>query len=118
MWVRLSLGVLCLVCLFALAGDAQMRVTVTAYSSYESPGRTASGLRPKPGMLAVSRDVERLLGLHFGDRVLVGGVPYLFEDRMAVRWTRRIDLFAPSYAQARQFGIQRGVVLTRVAARP
>lgn len=115
MWVRIALGVLCVVVCFALAGDAQsVRVTVTAYSSRESRGLTASGVRPQPGMLAVSRDVERLLGLHFGDRVTLGGVPYTFEDRMHRRWGTRVDLFSPSYAQARQFGIKRGVVLVRV----
>ena len=112
MRLRLALVLLCVLCGFCLAGDArQERVTVTAYSAVESRGLTASGLRPRPGMLALSRDLERALGVAFGDTVTLGGVPYVFEDRMNKKWRKRVDIFSPSYRQAKQFGIKHQVLL-------
>ena len=105
----LTRAALLLLCLLALRGDAcpeRLPVTVTAYASGTV---TASGRRPQPGMLALSRDVERALGVRFGDRVQLAGLgTYTFQDRMPRRWTRRVDLYLPSRHAARQFGKQRG----------
>jgi hypothetical protein len=127
---------LLLLCLLALRGDAcpeRLAVTVTAYASGTV---TASGRRPQPGMLALSRDVERALGVRFGDQVqllpmtndelrIVKGrkirsplrnsqfairTSYRFEDRMPRRWTRRVDRYLSTRHAARQFGIQRAWV--------
>jgi len=102
------LGVLCLLCLVALHGDAPaadpLRVTVTAYASGTV---TTSGKRPRPGMIALSRDVERALRVHFGDLVHLSGLgPYRFEDRMPWYWHRRVDVYLASRQAARQFGKQ------------
>jgi hypothetical protein len=116
MRVRLALLLLCLLCAFALCGDARqdsVRVTMTAYSPGDSGRITASGVRAQPGMLAVSRDVERLMGLRFGEWLLVGGRRVQFMDRMARRWHLRIDLRVATYAQAVQFGRHEGVLLVR-----
>jgi 3D (Asp-Asp-Asp) domain-containing protein len=93
-------------------------VSVTAYSY--SGGRypyniTASGKRVKEGMLALSRDVERNLGLNFGDRVLLHGLGvFEFQDRMASRWTHKADVFMHSDHKARSFGVKRHIVLVKL----
>jgi 3D (Asp-Asp-Asp) domain-containing protein len=106
--------ILLLIC-FAFTGDARqdtVTVTVTAYSPGDSGTITASGKRAKPGMLAISRDLERLLGLRFGDRVrLVGYGTFPVEDRMARRWKRRVDVRVATHREARQFGIRHGIPL-------
>jgi 3D (Asp-Asp-Asp) domain-containing protein len=80
-------------------------VTVTAYASGT---RTASGRRPRPGMLAVSRDLERALHLHFGDRITLENFgTFIFEDRMPRQWSRRVDVYMSSKRKALQFGKRR-----------
>ena len=112
---RVALPLLILLCLLALTSDARqdrLQVTVTAYAS---GWITASGRRPRPGMIALSRDVERLLGVRFGDRVqLVGLGTYVFEDRMPWYWHRRVDVYLPPTVRALDFGIKRDVTLRRV----
>jgi 3D (Asp-Asp-Asp) domain-containing protein len=99
-------------CLVA-RGEAQpLRVTVTAYSQGIL---TAAGTRPRVGILALSRDVERALQVRFGDQVSLGGLgTYTFGDRMPRQWHRRVDLYLPPHARARHFGIRHGVRLTRL----
>ncbi len=122
MRTRCALVLMCLLCLFALTGDARqssMRVTVTAYSPGDSGHITASGKRAKPGMLALSRDLERLLGLRLGDRVRLEGYgTFPVEDRMARRWRKRVDVRVATYREARAFGVKRGVTLTVVPQTP
>src|SRR5437660_633962 len=89
MCVRLALLLVCLLCAFALAGDTSrsIPVVVTAYTHTGRP--TASGLRPQVGMVALSRDLERTLQMHFGQTLeLVGLGHFVFHDRMARRWTK------------------------------
>ena len=105
MIARVGLALLCLLCLCLLTGDAHqptIAVTVTAYTYTGS--KTSTGRKPAPGMLAISRDLERYLT--FGDRVLLLGSVYTIQDRMHKRWHRRVDIFMPSRSQARHFGIQ------------
>src|SRR5215813_53248 len=104
MWRRLAL-LLLLVPLCALGGDTpahHLSVTVTAYCT----GRvTAAGTRPRVGIVALSRDVERRMWLELYDTVRVQGMGvYTFEDRMPLYWQRRVDVYMPSCADARQFG--------------
>jgi 3D (Asp-Asp-Asp) domain-containing protein len=81
----------------------RLRVTVTAYSH---AGQTASGRRVRPGIVALSRDVERALGVTFGARVVLEGVgTFVFDDRVAARHRRRVDIFVASPQAARQFGV-------------
>lgn len=93
-------------------------VTVTAYSynGGASPhGITASGKKVKEGMVAVSRDVERTLNLAFGDRVLLHGLGvYEYQDRMASRMRKKVDVFLESDRKARRFGVKRQVVLVKL----
>jgi 3D (Asp-Asp-Asp) domain-containing protein len=86
-------------------------VTVTAYSH---SGKTASGRRVRPGVVALSRDLEQALGVTFGERVVVEGVgTFVFEDRVSARLRRRVDIFMPSTQAARRFGVK--VAEVRVA---
>jgi 3D (Asp-Asp-Asp) domain-containing protein len=83
-------------------------VTLTAYAAGL---RTASGLRPSEGTVALSRDVERTLGAHFGDQVSIAGLGvFVFEDRMPGYWRRRADLYLPPRTRALHFGKRHGVV--------
>lgn len=104
---RVLVGFLLLFCLLGLTSEARqerLQVTVTAYAS---GWITASGRRPRPGMIALSRDVERLLGVRFGDRVRLEGLgDYVFQDRMPWHWYRRVDLYLPSRQAAVQFGVR------------
>ncbi len=102
----------------ATMGVSMSIVSVTAYSY--SGGQypynvTASGQRVQEGMIAVSRDVERDLGLNFGDRVLLHGLGvFEFQDRMAPRWTFKADVFMQSDHKARSFGVRRQIVLVKL----
>ena len=93
------------------APASRLRVTVTAYSH---SGKTASGRRVRPGVVALSRDLEQALGVTFGERVVVEGVgTFVFEDRVSARLRRRVDIFMPSTQAARRFGVK--VAEVRVA---
>ena len=96
-------------------------VTVTAY--HPGPGggcssptlTTASGVKVREGIMAVSRDVEKRLGLNFGDRVLLEGLGvFEFQDRMAKRWSKKADIFMNCGLRARNFGVRRNILLVRV----
>lgn len=91
-------------------------VTVTAYHHCPgSRGITSSGRHVKRGMIAVSRDVERNLHLKFGDRLLLHGFGvYNFQDRMASRWHKRVDVYMDCQSKARRFGLKRYVVLVKL----
>ena len=92
-------------------------VTVTAYHHCPgSKGITASGQRVKTGMIAVSRDLERNLNLDFGDQVLLHGFGiFAVQDRMASRWSKKVDVYLDSQEKARRFGVRRYVVLVKLA---
>ncbi len=97
-------------------------VTVTAYHpgvydpNHSLKGITASGQRVKEGIVAVSRDVERNLNLDFGDRLLLHGLGvFEFQDRMASRCRKKVDIFMDCKQKARRFGVRRYVVLVKLA---
>ena len=84
------------------ASAHRLRVIVTAYSL---GAVTASGTRPHPGVIALSRDVERHLQVRFGDRLTLEGLgTYRFTDRMPRSWHRRVDLYMTTRHQALTFG--------------
>jgi 3D (Asp-Asp-Asp) domain-containing protein len=91
-------------------------VTAYSYSGGQYPYNiTASGRRVQEGMIALSRDVERDLGMSFGDRVLLHGLGvFEFQDRMASRWTLKADVFMHSDQKARCFGVRRQIVLVKL----
>jgi 3D (Asp-Asp-Asp) domain-containing protein len=92
-------------------------VTVTAYHHCSgSRGITASGKRVKRGMIAVSRDLENNLNLAYGDRILLHGMGvFEFQDRMAPRWHKKVDIYMNHQQQARHFGVKHYVVLVKLS---
>ena len=74
-------------------------VTVTAYTACPSecdstPFITASNKTIYIGVIALSRDIEKDLGLKFGETIYVKGIGHFtFEDRMNKRWKRRVDIY-------------------------
>lgn len=64
-------------------------------------GITAACTRPVAG-----RTVAIPRAYPLGSRVVIGGHAYVAEDRTARRFNGRIDIFFPTHAAARRFGIQ------------
>ncbi len=94
-----------------------MVVVATAYNSLpdqtkeSDPTLSASGIRLRPGLrvVAVSDDLFDQ-GLRFGTRVRIDGVPGVWRvaDRMAPRWSRRIDIYMGDDLEAAlRFGARR-----------
>jgi 3D (Asp-Asp-Asp) domain-containing protein len=85
-------------------------VEVTAYNPTEcqtdsTPYLTASNKIVRPGIVALSRDLEEDFGFTFGDTVILDGIgSFIFEDRMNARWRRRVDILMSSWEDARKFG--------------
>jgi 3D (Asp-Asp-Asp) domain-containing protein len=124
-----KMAMICLIGVGVISGMARPTmsvtmsiVTVTAYHPgvYDpatgKKGVTASGLRVKEGIVAVSRDLERSLNLDFGDRVLLHGLGvFEFQDRMANRCHKKVDIFMDCKKKAVRFGVRRYVVLVKMA---
>jgi len=91
-------------------------VTVTAYHHCSgSQGITSSGRQVQTGMIALSRDLEQNLKMDFGDRVLLHGMGvFEFQDRMAPRWKKKVDIYLDNQGKARRFGVKRYVVLVKL----
>jgi len=93
----------------------QIPVTITAYSPHvgqtdSTPLLTASQKKVSTKYIALSRDLESEYGLKFGDSVILNGIEYEFQDRMNKKWTKRVDRFFWSRAEALQFGKQDGIL--------
>lgn len=95
-----------------------IEVTVTAYNAIKNqtdntPNRTASNKKPKEGFCGVSRDLEELLGLKFGDLIYLDGLDldvfpvFQFQDRMHKRKKRQVDIYMKSVKEAKEFGIRK-----------
>ena len=90
-------------------------VTITAYSPHveqtdSTPLLTASQKRVSTKYEALSRDLETQYRLKFGDSVILNGKEYEFQDRMNKRWSRKVDRFFWSRAEALKFGKQPGIL--------
>lgn len=106
--------------------ECELEVTATAYNSHRSqtnrqPKITAWGDRLEPGIraIAVSRDLIRR-GLRHKKRVRIDGLPgeYVVLDKMARRWTKRIDIYmGDDLTAAREWG-RRRVTIRWVDDRP
>jgi 3D (Asp-Asp-Asp) domain-containing protein len=87
-------------------------VVVTAYNPVptqtdSTPEITASNRRVRPGMVALSRDLEKEFRFGFGEPVFIVGLGFfVFEDRMHKRWARRVDILMPSRRAAKEFGVK------------
>jgi 3D (Asp-Asp-Asp) domain-containing protein len=100
-----------------------LMVTVTGYTSANgesdrSGSMTAVSRRPRPGTIALSRDLLRNFTagapFSFGDRVVVPGMGvYVVEDTMHPRWTHKADIWFEDGATARRWG-NRDVYITRI----
>jgi 3D (Asp-Asp-Asp) domain-containing protein len=98
----LSLCAVALIVSFSASGDDHsLEVTATAYNSLPGQGQgdpslAAWGDTLKPGMkaIAVSRDLIPL-GLRHRTVVKVDGLPdeYRVLDKLAKRWSKRIDIY-------------------------
>lgn len=87
-------------------------VKVTAYSH---KGRTASGVPVRDGIVALSRDIEKLLDLDFGDQVRLEGLgTYTFHDRLAGHKRRQADIWVSRPGQAIKFGVRHNVLLLKI----
>jgi len=114
--VALVVATMLVACASTARFEGPLLVTISAYNSL--PGQThgdptlaAWGDVLRPGMksVAVSRDLIAL-GLTRGARVRIEGLPgeYVVLDKMARRWTRRVDLYmGEDVDAARAWGVQR-----------
>ena len=90
-------------------------VTLTAYSPTveecgPEPHTTASNVKVRRGIVAVSRDLFDQ-GWVFGKKVYVKGHGvYEIADLMSKRYTKRMDIFFPDTEEAKQFGIKQVTV--------
>lgn len=88
----------------------QRIVEVSAYSGRKTecdadPHITASTDSPRPGTVAVSRDLFNM-GWTFGKRVYLKGLgPYIINDVMNQRYQMRVDVFMDHNRAAREFGV-------------
>ena len=92
-----------------------MDVKVSAYNSVPSqtdgqPNIAAWGdtLKPRMKAIAVSRDLLAL-GFKHNTKVMIKGLPgvYLVKDKMAKRWTKRIDIYmGEKVEKAKKWGVK------------
>lgn len=85
----------------------QIKAKVTAYTKKElkKPFKTASGLKVKPGMVAVSPNLLKK-GWSFGKRVLIDGNEYIIQDILPSR-KNGFDIYMLSQKEAIKFGSQK-----------
>lgn len=115
----LTVAFLALCCASSGASPRELSVIATAYNSvpeqtWGDPMEAAWGdrldrLEPGTKVIAVSRDLLEL-GLRRGTRVKIVGLPgeYLVLDKLARRWTNRIDIYMGMDVQAaRNWGKRR-----------
>lgn len=113
---------------FSSASATELMVSVTAYSSDQSqtdstPFITATGTRTQIGTLAISRDLVGKYG--YGKKIRIirwlktdgcntKRMPYNIvfsaEDTMNIRYSRKIDIWMPSYRTALSFGSCRAII--------
>ena len=83
-------------------------VTVTSYCLQ---GKMASGPRTYPGVIALSRDLERDLKAKFGDTIILHGIgTFVFKDRMPKKWKLRVDVYLPTHRACMQFGVKKTTI--------
>jgi 3D (Asp-Asp-Asp) domain-containing protein len=68
----------------------------------------ANGQKTYPGVIALSRDLERDLQVKFGDIIEIEGVgSFVYQDRMPKKWNRRVDIWFKTSKECFNFGVQR-----------
>lgn len=98
----------------AVATSVPIRVTATAYCL---TGKMSNGQRTHHGVIALSRDLVKALGLKkssnqfdckFGTIIQLKGVgTFIFKDLMPPQWSKRVDVWQPSVAHCNRFGVKR-----------
>lgn len=89
-----------------------LNVTVTSYNPTRKQGWgdgsiTADGNAVKPGVLAVSHDLQKKYGLKMGKKVVLKGYgTFVVGDLMHKRFTKRVDIisFIPKWSE--KFGVK------------
>jgi 3D (Asp-Asp-Asp) domain-containing protein len=88
----------------------EMNISVTAYTlkeCYHNKGKTASGETVRPGILAVSRDLERK-GFKMGTKVFISDLGvFVIKDRTHRRNRGNLDIYMSSHKRAMKFGRQK-----------
>lgn len=83
------------------------KANITAYTlkeCYHNKGITSSGEMVRPGIVAVSRDLEKM-GLKLGKRIHIQDVgEFVVKDRTSSRLKKTIDVYMVSHKEALKFG--------------
>ena len=88
-------------------GAEKLKLRITAYTPAECGYITASGDRVSKGICAISRDVEKNLGVRFGNKFYIHGVGvFNFKDRTSKELKRTIDIFFWTQKEAKKFGVK------------
>ena len=96
-------AVVAVIVLASVVSAKEMQVTATAYC-FDSI--TATGDKPAPGTIAVSRDMLNN-GWEYGDTVEVDGLGcFVIKDVMHKRKRKSVDIYVRNKKQAREFGRQ------------
>jgi len=108
---RVVLLGICMLCISSGSVWAEeINVSVTAYTlkeCYHNKGKTASGEIVRPGIVAVSPDLERK-GLKLGTRIKISDLgTFIVKDRTHRNNRGNVDIYMPSYKKALRFGRQR-----------
>jgi 3D (Asp-Asp-Asp) domain-containing protein len=86
------------------------KIAVTAYTlkeCYHNKGKTASGELVRPGIIAVSRDLERK-GLKIGTKIKISDMgTFIVKDRTSHRNRGNVDIYMYSNRTALKFGRQK-----------
>ena len=94
-----------------------LEVDITAYTSVRrctdnTPHITAFNTKTRPGIVAVSRDIEQEWGLEPGDKIIVSGMgEFVFEDRMHPKIKKTVDIWLPTEEEALEFGRKKGTII-------
>jgi 3D (Asp-Asp-Asp) domain-containing protein len=82
-------------------------ITATCYTYYKNTKETATGDKPKVGIIAVSRDLKKA-GWEFGRKVHIEGLGvFTINDLMPKKWRQKVDIFVSNRKQAKEFGKQK-----------
>jgi 3D (Asp-Asp-Asp) domain-containing protein len=108
---RVVLLGICILCISSGSVWAEeIKISVTAYTlkeCYHNKGKTASGELARPGIVAVSRDLERK-GLKLGTKIKISNMgTFVVKDRTSRGNHGNVDIYMPSHTKALRFGRQK-----------
>jgi 3D (Asp-Asp-Asp) domain-containing protein len=110
----LSILAICLMVFSTPRPTISLSMAVIKVTAYCHPGKTASGIRVRDGILALSRDLEYNMDMKFGEEVKLEGLgSYSFQDRMASYKRMQADIWMPGRSEALRFGIKHNIMLVK-----